>query len=84
MDGTPAGKARDYGTGHGTPYNYDQRVPLLLMGWGIRPGDYYREVTPADIAPTFAALCGITLASRDGKVLVEALKSARPLAAASQ
>jgi predicted AlkP superfamily pyrophosphatase or phosphodiesterase len=79
MDSTPAGKAREYGTGHGTPYNYDQHVPVLLMGWGIRPGNYYREVTPADIAPTLAALCGITLASRDGNVLAEALQgSGRP------
>jgi predicted AlkP superfamily pyrophosphatase or phosphodiesterase len=75
MDGTPAGKSRDYGTGHGTPYNYDQQVPVLLMGWGIRPGSYYRAVTPADIVPTFAALCGITLSSRDGKVLAEAMKN---------
>jgi predicted AlkP superfamily pyrophosphatase or phosphodiesterase len=75
MDGTPAGKPRSYGTGHGTPYNYDQHVPLLLMGWGIRAGNYYRAVTPADIAPTFAQLCGITLASRDGKLLAEALQS---------
>jgi hypothetical protein len=75
MDNTPAGKARDEGTGHGTPYNYDQQVPLLLMGWGIRAGNYYREVTPADIAPTFAALCGITLSSQDGKILSEALQN---------
>ena len=73
MDGTAAGKARSYGTGHGTPYNYDQHVPILLMGYGIRPGEYYREVTPADIAPTLASLCGITLAPRDGHVLGEAL-----------
>ena len=77
MDGTPAGKPRSYGTGHGTPYNYDQHVPLLLMGWGIRGGNYYRAVTPADIAPTFAQLCGITLASRDGKPLAEALQSSQ-------
>jgi predicted AlkP superfamily pyrophosphatase or phosphodiesterase len=76
MDGTATGKVRHYGTGHGTPYYYDQRVPVLLMGWGIRGGNYYRAVTPADIAPTFAQLCGITLASRDGKVLAEALKNA--------
>ena len=73
VDGTPAGKTRTYGTGHGTPYNYDQHVPILLMGYGIQPGDYYREVTPADIAPTLASLCGITLAPRDGHVLAEAL-----------
>lgn len=73
MDGTAAGKTRSYGTGHGTPYSYDQRVPILWMGYGIRPGEYYGEATPADIAPTLASLCGITLAPRDGHVLAEAL-----------
>ncbi len=73
MDGTPIGKARSYGTGHGTPYNYDQHVPILLMGYGIRPGEYYDAATPADVAPTLAALCGITLAAQDGRVLAEAL-----------
>jgi predicted AlkP superfamily pyrophosphatase or phosphodiesterase len=64
---------RRYGTTHGTPYYYDQRVPIILMGWGIRPSEYFSLATPADIAPTFAALCGITLAPRDGRVLSEAL-----------
>jgi predicted AlkP superfamily pyrophosphatase or phosphodiesterase len=73
MDSTPLGKARDYGTGHGTPWNYDQHVPLLLIGYGVQPGQYYGNVTPADIAPTLASLCGITLAPRDGRVLAEAL-----------
>jgi predicted AlkP superfamily pyrophosphatase or phosphodiesterase len=67
-------QARDYGTGHGTPYNYDQHVPVLLMGWGIEHGEYFGRITPADIAPTLASLCGITLATRDGRVLAEALK----------
>jgi len=69
----PAGKARDYGTGHGTPYYYDQHVPVLLMGWGIEHGEYFGRITPADIAPTLAALTGVTLSSRDGRVLAEAL-----------
>ena len=73
MDSTPLGKARDYGTDHGTPWNYDQHVPLLLMGYGIQPGQYHGNVTPADIAPTLASLCGVTLAPRDGRVLAEAL-----------
>jgi hypothetical protein len=68
-----AGKEHEGGTTHGTPYYYDQRVPLLLMGWGIESGKYYGTVTPADIAPTLAVLCGITLAPRDGHVLAEAL-----------
>src|SRR5713226_5931709 len=74
LDGTPIGKPRSYGTGHGVPYNYDQHVPVLLMGFGIQPGQYFQPITPADIAPTFAVLCGITLASRDGHPLAEALK----------
>jgi predicted AlkP superfamily pyrophosphatase or phosphodiesterase len=67
--------AAEYGTGtsHGTPYYYDQRVPLIFMGFGIRAGEYWDAATPADIAPTFAALTGITLATRDGKVLSSAL-----------
>ena len=55
------------------PYGYDQRVPALLMGWGIEPGTYFGRITPADLAPTLAALCGITLSSSDGRVLAEAL-----------
>jgi arylsulfatase A-like enzyme len=78
MDGTPAGKTRSYGTGHGTPYNYDQHVPIFFMGYGVQPGEYYDAVTPADIAPTLASLCGITLAPRDGRVLGEALAQRKP------
>ena len=73
MDGTPAGKTRSYGTGHGTPHNYDQHVPVLFMGFGIQHGEYHADATPADIAPTLASLCGITLASRDGRVLADAI-----------
>ena len=68
---------RSYGTTHGTPHYYDQRVPILLLGWGIQPGEYYTAATPTDIAPTLASLCGITLAPRDGRVLAEALKARR-------
>ncbi len=78
LDSTALGKPRSYGTTHVTPYNYDQHVPVLLMGFGIQPGQYFQSVTPADIAPTFAALCGITLSSRDGHVLAEALKKPVP------
>ena len=78
MDSTPLGEARLYGTGHGTPWNYDQRVPIFLMGFGIQPGEYFASVTPADIAPTLASLAGITLASRDGRILAEALVKTSP------
>ncbi|MGH9742732.1 MAG: alkaline phosphatase family protein, partial [Candidatus Acidiferrum sp.] len=64
---------RTYGSMHGSPYYYDQHVPVFFMGFGIRPGNYYDAITPADIAPTLASLCGITLAPRDGHVLGEVL-----------
>jgi len=68
------GSKRYTGAGHGTPYDYDQRVPLIFMGLGIQQGEYFGEATPADIAPTLAALTGITLAVHDGRVLAEALQ----------
>jgi predicted AlkP superfamily pyrophosphatase or phosphodiesterase len=68
------GSKRHSGAGHGTPYYYDQRVPLIFMGLGIQQGEYFGEVTPADIAPTLGALTGITLAVHDGRVLAEALQ----------
>jgi predicted AlkP superfamily pyrophosphatase or phosphodiesterase len=75
-DSSAEGSKRYTGTGHGTPYYYDQRVPVLLMGYGIRSGEYFELVTPADIAPTLGALCGVTLATRDGRVLGDALVTA--------
>jgi predicted AlkP superfamily pyrophosphatase or phosphodiesterase len=74
MDSSGESSKRATGTGHGTPYNYDQHVPVFFMGFGIQPGEYFEPVTPADIAQTFAALTGVTLATRDGRVLAEALK----------
>ena len=65
-------------TSHGTMYGYDQQVPIILFGRGIKAGEYARQVTPADIAPTLAYLCGVTLAHADGEVLSEALAPPAP------
>ena len=54
---------------------------MLFMGYGIQPGEYFQSATPADIAPTLAALCGVTLAGRDGRILYEALKKSEPFPA---
>jgi predicted AlkP superfamily pyrophosphatase or phosphodiesterase len=70
----PGKPGRSGGTSHGTPNYYDQRVPVILMGRGIRRGKYYEAATPADIAPTLATLCGITLVTHDGRTLAEALE----------
>jgi predicted AlkP superfamily pyrophosphatase or phosphodiesterase len=59
---------------HGAPYDYDQRVPVILFGGGIKAGRYDRAVTPADIAPTLARVAGVKMSKAEGRVLVEALK----------
>ncbi|MGB7728669.1 MAG: alkaline phosphatase family protein [Candidatus Acidiferrum sp.] len=73
---TGGSEAKPTGAGHGSPYYYDQRVPILLMGFGIQPGEYFSPATPADIAPTLAVLTGVTLATHDGRILAEALRTA--------
>jgi predicted AlkP superfamily pyrophosphatase or phosphodiesterase len=45
---------------HGSPYEYDTHVPLLVYGppW-VRPGSHAARVATADIAPTLAGLLGV-------------------------
>jgi hypothetical protein len=61
---------------HGTASADDQAVPILLMGRGVKPGQYLQPVTPADVAPTLAAICGVTLRQAEGHALTMALRSA--------
>ncbi len=49
------------GTTHGTATPDDQRVPLLFLGAGIKPGAYQGDATPADLAPTLAAIAGLAM-----------------------
>src|SRR5262249_33781384 len=61
-------------TTHGTPYQYDTLVPLLLAGPGIAHGVRSERVSVADIAPTLSVLLGIAPPSgSDGAVLGGAL-----------
>ena len=60
------------GTNHESPYDYDRHVPLIFWGPGIVGAWYDREVRTVDIAPTVAALLGITPPDDlDGTRLVE-------------
>ena len=60
---------------HGTPYSYDTHVPLVIMGGGVAHGLYRQPASPADIAPTLAALLAVqSPSSATGRVLAEALK----------
>jgi hypothetical protein len=54
---------------HGTPHDYDVRVPLVFYGGGIAPGAYDDAASPADIVPTIASLIGVPLPRADGRPL---------------
>lgn len=60
-------------TTHGTLHSYDQSVPVILFGAGVKAGRYTNPATPADLAPSLAALAGVSFSTGDGRVLREAL-----------
>jgi Type I phosphodiesterase / nucleotide pyrophosphatase len=70
------------GTSHSGPYAYLQRVPLVLYGpeFIARRGDVRldREVTIADLAPTYAQLMGFELPDAAAPGLPELLDDAGP------
>lgn len=47
------------GTSHGAAYSYDTHVPIVFMGYGIRPGATAAPVSVKDIAPTLAVLLSV-------------------------
>jgi len=47
------------GTSHAAWNAYDAQIPLLWMGWGIKPGRVIEPVDMTDIAPTLATLLRI-------------------------
>jgi len=54
-------------TTHGTHQAYDQHVPLIFFGAGVKPGRYQTPSTPADLAPTMAARVGLEMPGTDGE-----------------
>jgi predicted AlkP superfamily pyrophosphatase or phosphodiesterase len=63
------------GTTHATPYSYDNHVPLIFYGPGIRAGLHYEAVTINDVAPTLAAILQVeTPSGASGRILAEILE----------
>ena len=63
------------GTTHGTPYDYDNHVPVIFFGVGIKPGSYHQKIAVNDIAPTLATILGVEQpAGSIGRVLGEILQ----------
>ena len=50
---------------HGTPYPYDQHVPMVFVGPQFTRGRYTAAASPADVAPTLGRLLGVILPAAD-------------------
>ena len=63
---------------HGSPWDYDVEIPLILHGQGhIRQGVFDAPVTHRDIAPTVASLLNVpTPATMSGTPLIASLANA--------
>ncbi|MES2882892.1 MAG: alkaline phosphatase family protein, partial [Bacteroidota bacterium] len=62
------------GTTHGLWNPYDAHIPLVFMGWGIKPGKLNREVYMSDIAPTLGALLKVQMPNASvGDVISEVI-----------
>jgi predicted AlkP superfamily pyrophosphatase or phosphodiesterase len=63
------------GTTHGTPWVYDQHIPLILYGPGVKKGKIYRQTNIRDIAPTLSLILGIPFPSgTTGSPIIEAIE----------
>jgi hypothetical protein len=70
-----------YGTTHGTPYGYDTHVPVILWGAGVGASTepITEHIRTIDVAPTLAALLGLTPPSQiDGVILLDVIAESVP------
>lgn len=64
------------GTSHGAPYAYDNEVPVMFLGKGVKPGFNPAPIRVIDVAATTAALMEMgEPASSEGSARAEAMTS---------
>jgi predicted AlkP superfamily pyrophosphatase or phosphodiesterase len=59
-------KPGDTVAGHGSPWDYDRRVPILFWWKGVRPQSPSTPIETVDIAPTLAAIANVATPTVDG------------------
>jgi phosphonoacetate hydrolase len=66
-----AAPSAGYAATHGSPWDYDRRVPILFWRKGMAPANRSEAVETVDILPTLAAMIGLPVdsATVDGKCL---------------
>jgi len=63
--------------GHGAAYDYDQHVPVMLMGPGVKPGRFGRNVCPTSLTASICAVLGIGPAQTMNRELLDEALSPR-------
>ena len=58
-DRTPATPSPTYVSTHGSPWDYDRRIPILFWWKGATPHERILPLDTVDIAPTIAAVTGV-------------------------
>lgn len=70
-----SGLANPTGTSHSAWNPYDSHIPLIFMGWGVKPGKTSRPTHMSDIASTLAAILNIQAPNGNvGEPINEAIK----------
>jgi predicted AlkP superfamily pyrophosphatase or phosphodiesterase len=64
--------------GHGSPWDYDRRVPILFWRTGIGPERRPEPIETVDIAPTLAAMAGVPTPQVDGHCLAVVTAACAP------
>lgn len=60
--------------GHGSPWDYDRRVPILFWWPGVAAQAPKAAIETVDIAPTLAAIAGIAAPPVDGRCLAPVIQ----------
>lgn len=71
-EGATVGVPRSLGdtvAGHGSPWDYDRRVPILFWWKGVTPVAETVPIETVDIAPTLAAVIAVTPPAVDGRCI---------------
>ena len=55
--------------GHGTPWDYDRRVPIVFWTPGAEAQERFLPIRTIDIAPTLAAVLGLSTPSLEGRAI---------------
>ena len=59
-----------FGTTHGSPHDYDRKIPIVFAGPGVTPGTDDDDASSVDIGPTLAEQIGVDAPDDlDGRVL---------------